>query len=130
MAVELCADDLADLLDPTGIAVHEQDVEAAKRALTFATELIRDYLRGAYESTPATICDNACVRVCAYLLQSPATLSSRLVTSTRGALMEPGQRPAEFSYGWSVDHSQATAHALRQSGAQSLLSRYKVRRAL
>ena len=123
------ARDLADRL-AGGEALQQDEVRAAQRLIEFGAELMTRYLgASAYAALPATVADNVLLRLGGYFRDAPA-VSSRAVANSRGQGREANQRPVEYGFEWSVDHAQATAHPLRQSGAMALLSPYKRRRAI
>ena len=100
MAVSISAADLA-------AAIHQSEAVAA-RLLKVATEIVERYAPAA----PEAIQNEAVVRCAGYLAQHPAD----------------GRREATvggISSGWAPTHTSA----LRHSGAMSLLSPWKVRRA-
>ena len=130
MAIAIHPRDLADRLAPGGEALAQDEIRAAERLTEFGAELFTRYLgASAYAALPATVADNALLRLAGWFRDAPA-VSSRAVSNTRGAGREQNQRSVEYAYEWSVDHAQATAHPLRQSGAMALLSPYKRRRAI
>ena len=131
MALTICADDLADILDPEGEAIDHAAVEAAGRALAFAEAQMVRYLgsAAALEAVPDAIVNNAALRIAGWLADAPS-VQSKIVTNTRQAGTERAQRAAEFAFSYSVDHRSATASPLRSSGGMALLSPYKVRRAI
>ena len=129
MAIAIHPRDLADRL-AGGEALAQDEVRAAERLIAFGAELFTRYLgASAYAALPATVADNALLRLAGWIKDSPS-VSSRAVANTRGQGREANQRSVEYGFEFSVDHAQATAHPLRQSGAMSLLSPYKRRRAL
>ena len=132
MAVTLCADELADILDFDGEADDQAQVDAAGAAIAFATALMTRYMGGDAEldRVPATICNNAVLRVCGWFREAPRT-AMRILSSTQAVGDSAhGQYIAGYPFNWSVDHSHATANPLRSSGAMALLSPYKRRRAI
>ena len=130
MAIGIHPRDLADRLAPNGEALAQDEIRAAERLTEFGAALFTRYLgASAYAALPATVANNALLRLAGWFRDAPA-VSSRAVANSRGQGREANQRPVEYGFEWSIDHAQATAHPLRQSGAMSLLSPYKRRRAL
>ena len=82
--------------------------QRAGRLLDVATEMVSQYAPDA----PTAILNEAVIRVCGYLAQQPS--DARRESTTGG-----------ISTGWAPTHTSA----LRHSGAMSLLSPWKIRRA-
>ena len=128
--IEIRARDLADRLAPNGEALAQDEIRAAERLTEFGAALFTRYLgASAYAALPATVADNALLRLAGWFRDAPA-VSSRAVANSRGQGREANQTAREYGFEWSIDHGQVTAHPLRQSGAMALLSPYKRRRAL
>ena len=100
MAVTITAADLA-------AAIH-QPAAVAARLLAVATELVERYAPAA----PEAVANEAVIRTSGYLAQHPA--DARREATVGG-----------ISSGWAPTHTSA----LRHSGAMSLLSPWKIRRA-
>ena len=84
------------------------------RVATVALQTCNDYA----PSAPATILQEASIRLAGWLLGTPAYATEKKVQAPEGTTLE-------ISY----SNAQATANGLRSSGASSLLSKYVVRRA-
>ena len=87
------------------------DAETATRLLKLATEIVTRYVNNS--DTPETITNEACIRLSGWLYESPANRTSQI-----------GIGP-DISLRFNLSHLSA----LRHSGAMSLLSPYKRRRA-
>ena len=128
MAVRLHARDLADIL-AGGEATSQDEVRAAEKVLAFASDTMRRYMGTDLSEVPDSICDNVVLRLAGWLREAPSS-SARAVQNSRGAGIAPNQRAVEYAFEFSVNHDHATASPLRSSGAMSLLSPFKRRRAL
>ena len=80
----------------------------ADRLLIVATELVNDYC----DTCPDAVANESVLRVCGWLFQTPM-----------GSIKSEAAGPLRISY---ATHEKS---ALKHSGAMSLLSPYKVRRA-
>ena len=100
MAVTITADELATAIRATP--------EVAARLLAVASELVQRYAPDA----PEAVANEAVIRASGYLAQHPSDARRE---STVGGI----------SSGWAPTHTSA----LRHSGAMSLLSPWKIRRA-
>lgn len=87
------------------------DTDTATRLKKVAMEIITRYLNN--KDAPETITDEACIRLSGWLYESPANRTNQL-----------GIGP-DITLRFNVSHNSA----LRHSGAMSLLSPYKKRRA-
>ena len=99
MALTLTESDLADAIG---------DADAAKRLLPVVTELVNEYAPDA----PDALANEAAIRAAAWLRDAPADGARRSVAG-----------PV------SVTYNTGNQNALRHSGAASLLTRWKKRRA-
>ena len=89
--IEIHPRDLADRLAPNGEALAQDEVRAAERLTEFGAALFTRYLgASAYAALPATVADNALLRLAGWFRDAPA-VSSRAVANSRGQGREANQ---------------------------------------
>ena len=103
MAITVTADTLATELDI--------DLTRATRLLSVASEMVNDYC----DTCPEPIANESVLMVCGWIWGNG---------SSRGSIRSEGAGPLRITY---ATHEK---NALKHSGAESLLSPFKVRRAM